>query len=71
VFIVVKEFLVLNGMEAERANGPEEMGQCVEFMPTRESHSAEPLLKVTIVSVVASVKRVAWSEKHEIRSERT
>jgi hypothetical protein len=68
VFIVVREFLVLNGMEAERANGPEGMGQYVVFVPTRgcrgeggrnESHSAELLLKVFIVSVVASVKSVA------------
>jgi hypothetical protein len=77
VFIVVKEFLVLNGIEAERATGPAGMGQYVVFVPTRgcrgeggrnESHRAELLLNVSIVSVVASVKRVAWRLKHETGS---
>jgi hypothetical protein len=66
VSIVVKEFLVLNGMDVESANCPAGMGQYVVFPPrggrgeggSNESHKAELLLKVFMVSVVASVKRV-------------
>lgn len=74
VSIVVKEFWVLNGMDAESANCPAGMGQYVEFPPRdgrgeggrNVSHKAELLLKVFMVSVVASVKRVAWREEHEL-----
>lgn len=58
--------MVLNGIDAERANSPAGMGQYVVFPPRdgrgeggrNESHNAELLPKVFMVSVVASVKSV-------------
>lgn len=60
-------------METPRANGPAGMGQYVELGEMegsgnggrRELHRYELLLKVLMVSVVASVKSVAGERRDE------